>query len=98
MAQLRETDAAKVEMDEKIAFRVPAHPERDFQGRINFIGTSVDPTTRRITVRAEIDNRQGLLKPEMYASVRIINERESLSRAVPRAAVILEATRPASGC
>ncbi|AWN54050.1 efflux RND transporter periplasmic adaptor subunit [Methylobacterium sp. 17Sr1-1] len=93
VAQLRETDAAKVEMDEKITFRVPAHPEREFVGRINFIGTSVDPTTRRITVRAEIDNKQGLLKPEMYASVRIINERESLSHAVPRAAVILEGNK-----
>ncbi|TNC13547.1 efflux RND transporter periplasmic adaptor subunit [Methylobacterium terricola] len=93
VAQLREADAAKVEMNEKIAFRVPAHPDRTFEGRINFIGTSVDPATRRITVRAEIDNRQGLLKPEMYASVRIINERESLSHAVPRAAVILEGNK-----
>jgi cobalt-zinc-cadmium efflux system membrane fusion protein len=93
VAQLREADASKVEINEKILFRVPAHPERDFEGRINFIGTSVDPTTRRITVRAEIDNRQGLLKPEMYASVRIINERETLSHAVPRAAVILEGSK-----
>ncbi|TGD93870.1 efflux RND transporter periplasmic adaptor subunit [Methylobacterium nonmethylotrophicum] len=93
VAQLREADAAKAEIGEKLLFRVPAHPERTFEGRINYIGTSVDPATRRITVRAEIDNRQGLLKPEMYASVRIINERENLSHAVPRAAVILEGNK-----
>ncbi len=33
-------------------------------------------------VRAEIDNKQGLLKPEMYANVRILNERESISAAI----------------
>lgn len=93
IAQLREADAAKVEIGEKITFQVPAHPDKTLEGRINFIGTSVDPATRRITVRAEIGNKDGLLKPEMYASVRIINERENLSHAVPRAAVILEGNK-----
>lgn len=90
VAQLRETDAAKVDLGERIRFRVLAYPGQTFESRINFIGASVDPTTRRIVVRAEVDNPKGLLKPEMYASVHIINERETVSRAIPRQAVIFE--------
>lgn len=93
IAQLREPDAAKVDLGERLKFRVLAYPEKIFEGRINFIGASVDPATRRITVRADIDNAQNFLKPEMYATVRIINERESLSRSVPRAAVVLEGSK-----
>lgn len=90
IVQLRESDLARIEMGGRLQFRVLSHPDRVFEGRINFIGSSVDPTSRRITVRADIDNPQRLLKPEMYSSVRIINERENLSHAVPRAAVVLE--------
>lgn len=90
IAQLREPDAARVDLGDRIKFRVLAFPERVFDGQINFIGASVDPATRRITVRADIDNTDNLLKPEMYASVRIINERETVSPSVPRSAVVLE--------
>jgi len=93
IAQLREPDAAKVDLGDRLKFRVLAYPDKVFEGRINFIGSSVDPTTRRITVRADIDNTQNLLKPEMYATVRIINERETLSQSVPRAAVVLEGSK-----
>lgn len=90
VAQLREPDAAKVTMGERLQFRVLAHPGRTFEAYVNFIGTSVDPATRRIVVRGEIDNSQNLLKPEMYASVRIIDESTMVSLSVPRPAVIFE--------
>lgn len=93
IAQLREPDAARVDLGDKVKFRVLAFPERVFDGQINYIGASVDPATRRITVRADIDNSENLLKPEMYASVRIINERETTSPSVPRAAVVLEGAK-----
>lgn len=90
IAQLREPDAAKVSLGERLQFRVLAYPDKVFEARVNFIGTSVDPVTRRIVVRGEIDNTNNLLKPEMYATVRIINEYEKVSLSVPRPAVILE--------
>ena len=93
IAQLREADVAKIELGERLKFRVLAYPDKSFDGRIDYIGAAVDPATRRVYVRAEVDNTQGLLKPEMYASVRIINDHETLSLAVPRPAVIFEGER-----
>ncbi|WP_410825847.1 efflux RND transporter periplasmic adaptor subunit [Methylobacterium sp. sgz302003] len=90
VAQLREPDAPKINLGELMRFRVLALPDRTFEARVNYIGASVDPATRRITVRAEVDNPQLLLKPEMYASVRFITERDDAFLSVPRAAVIYE--------
>lgn len=90
IAQLREADVAKIELGERLKFSVLAYPDKSFDGRIDYVGAAVDPATRRVYVRAEIDNAKGLLKPEMYASVRIINDHETLSLSVPRPAVIFE--------
>jgi cobalt-zinc-cadmium efflux system membrane fusion protein len=90
VAQVREPDAAKVVMGERLQFRVLAYPNRVFEASVNYIGTSVDPVTRRIVVRGEIDNSNNLLKPEMYATVRIVDEYVTVSLSVPRPAVILE--------
>ena len=90
IAHVRETDAPKIALGQRVRFRVLALPERKFEAQINYIAASVDPTTRRILVRAEIDNRDDALKPEMYASVRLISARETASPSVPKAAVIYE--------
>jgi membrane fusion protein, heavy metal efflux system len=90
IAHVRETDAPKIVLGQRIHFRVLAYPERFFVGQITYVAASVDPSTRRILVRAEIDNHDGVLKPEMYASVRLTSGREKESPAVPKAAVIYE--------
>lgn len=49
---------------------VAAYPGRSFLGRIIAIGDSFNPETRRVTARIEVDNRDGSLKPQMFATVR----------------------------
>jgi len=44
----------------------PLYPGIDFPGRIDNIGSTVDPKLRTIKIRAEIDNRKRLLKPNMF--------------------------------
>src|SRR4029079_614177 len=46
--------------------------------------------TRRVVVRAQVDNLDGALKPEMFASIRITQGVAQLSPAVPKEAVIYE--------
>jgi cobalt-zinc-cadmium efflux system membrane fusion protein len=50
----------------------------------------LDPSTRRLLVRATIDNSAGALKPEMFASVRIMVGDVATTLAVPRCAVMYE--------
>ncbi len=90
VASVRESDVAQVFVGQKMEFRVVAYPDRVFRGEIALIGSSIDPTSRRIPVRANIDNAAGLLRPEMFTSVRLIGRNEGASPSVPREALIYE--------
>jgi cobalt-zinc-cadmium efflux system membrane fusion protein len=90
VAFVRETDAALVQVGQDIQFTVLAYGDRMFTARINYVATALDASSRRLMVRATIDNPDTLLKPEMYANVSIVTEKDLAGVAVPRAALIYE--------
>jgi Cu(I)/Ag(I) efflux system membrane fusion protein len=61
-------------------------------GRITFIGPVVAAQTRTANVRIELDNPNGLLKPDMFADV-ILQRRAGSAVAVPDSAVMNTGTR-----
>ena len=67
-----------------------ASPDRLFKSTITYVSTVVDSSTRRLVIRAEIDNKEGVLKPEMFANVAIVTNADERSPAAPRSAVIYE--------
>lgn len=89
-AFVRETDASVVEIGQEIAFTVLALPGRQFTGRINYVATAIDPASRRLLVRATIDNSDGRLKPEMFANVTIYSPSDHPAIGVPKQALIYE--------
>jgi cobalt-zinc-cadmium efflux system membrane fusion protein len=90
LANVREADAALVEVGQAVEVHVPAYPKRVFRARVTYVSAAVDAVTHRLPVRAEIDNRDGALKPEMTASFHILTGAESISPAVPESAVVYE--------
>ena len=90
VAQVREADAPSIKLGQTVRFRVLAFPDRVFEARVTFVASAIDPATRRVQVRAQVANPDGLLKPEMFASVRIILDEGRVSPAVPREAIIYE--------
>lgn len=89
-AQIFEQDIAQVRIGHEIEAKVSAVPNRIFKGRINAINSASDLTTRRVVVRSEIENADGLLKAEMFAMFKISIDDGSTSPAVPTDAVIRE--------
>jgi cobalt-zinc-cadmium efflux system membrane fusion protein len=89
-AYIRETEAPLVHVGQPIYFTVLAYPDRPFPATISYVATALDPTTRRLLVRASVDNAAGLLKPEMFASVKILTGEGEKAVAVPRDAIIHE--------
>lgn len=89
-AYVRETDVAKVKIGERLIFKVLTQPDRSFETRIDYVAPGIDPDSRRLLVRASIDNADGLLKPEMFASVTIVTSEGTPTPAVPLEAVIYE--------
>jgi membrane fusion protein, heavy metal efflux system len=89
-AFVRETDASKVSVGQEIAFNVLALPNRPLTARIDYVSAAIDPATRRLLVRATIDNKDGLLKPEMFANVTIYSASDHPAIGVPKQAMIYE--------
>ncbi len=81
-----ETFLGALATGQAIEAKSAAWPDREFIGTVRSLDSRVDPVTRSIQVRAEIDNAEGLLKPGMLLSVEVYNRpRQSLS--VPEVAV-----------
>src|ERR1700710_2452865 len=89
-AFVRETDASTVAVGQEIAFNVMALPGRPLTARIDYVSAAIDPVTRRLLVRATVDNKDGLLKPEMFANVTIYSPGGHPAVGVPKQALIYE--------
>jgi cobalt-zinc-cadmium efflux system membrane fusion protein len=87
LADVFEMDLGKVHNGAAVSVKVVAYPERAFEGHVEWVAGSLDAATRTAKVRISVDNRERLLKPEMYASVAIsVGGRQAL--AIPRSALL----------
>ncbi|HYB41965.1 MAG TPA: efflux RND transporter periplasmic adaptor subunit [Candidatus Methylomirabilis sp.] len=92
-ANVAEPDIPLVQVGQTVEVRVLAYPTEVFRARITTIGAAVDPLTRRVAVRAEVANPDHKLKPDMFASFRILTDAEVRSPAVPVGALIRDGDR-----
>lgn len=67
---------------------VDAFPDRTFSGRVFFVSPELDPRTRGFQVKAAIEDPEDLLKPGMFARVRVIVSRREDRPAVPEEALV----------
>jgi multidrug efflux pump subunit AcrA (membrane-fusion protein) len=79
-----------VSVGQSVSVTTSAWPDRNFSGRIARISPNVTPTSRTLTVEAEIENSSGLLKPGQFATVRILQSRAAPATLVPARAVRTE--------
>jgi len=94
VANVREEDVPYVRKGQPVEVNVNALPGRVFKARITYVAAQVDPNTHRLTVRAEIPNPDGELKPSMFATFRIISGGGTHSPAVPESAVVYDGPEP----
>ena len=79
-----------VSVGQSVSVTTSAWPDRNFSGRIARISPNVTPTSRTLTVEAEIENNSGVLKPGQFATVRILESRAAPATLVPARAVRTE--------
>ncbi len=84
-----EDNLSEVEVGDRVSFSTPALPGQTFQTRITYIDPVIDPSTRIASLRGEINNPGGRLKPEMF--VRATLQHDPAGEAllsVPKSAVM----------
>lgn len=92
-ADIYERDIAAVQKGQEVDVTVPAYPDLVFKGRILYIGDVIKEETRTVTVRTEVGNEGYRLKPGMFASLRILLDRQARALTVPLAAVLDDGNR-----
>ena len=78
---------AAVIPNQPVEVHVAAYPDEVFQGTISYVGDVIDIATRTMAVRLILDNSNGHLKPEMFATVRVSSEETSDVLVIPEAAI-----------
>jgi cobalt-zinc-cadmium efflux system membrane fusion protein len=90
VANVREVDAPYIKLGDPVNVRVLAVPNRIFRAKITYVAPSIDPATHRLQVRADVDNPDGVLKPQMFAAFNIITGQDEAAPAVPQSAIVYE--------
>lgn len=67
-----ESDLEWLRYGQAVEFTAQALPGEVFHGRVAFIDPSLDSRTRTARVRVNLDNRRGLLKPEMFVRAKLL--------------------------
>ena len=67
-----ESDLKWLRYGQAVEFTAQALPGEVFHGRVAFIDPTLDPETRTAKVRVNLDNREGLLKPEMFVRATLM--------------------------
>ncbi|MDR3388832.1 MAG: efflux RND transporter periplasmic adaptor subunit [Rudaea sp.] len=86
--ELSEQDIGKLHNGQNVRIDVDAFADTHFSGRIVYVGAALDPATRRISVRAALENRDSRLKPEMFARISPLDDDGHKQIAVPDAALV----------
>jgi cobalt-zinc-cadmium efflux system membrane fusion protein len=87
-ANVFEKDVARVKLGQQVNVSVTAFPGAVFTGKVILVSTVVDPDTRSVKVRTEVQNRDGRLKPDMFANVEIITDVNRTSISIPQSALL----------
>jgi multidrug efflux pump subunit AcrA (membrane-fusion protein) len=80
----------EVKAGQSVSVTTSAWPDQNFSGRVARISPNVTPTSRTLTIEAEIENPNGVLKPGQFATVRILQSRAAPAVLVPSRAVRTE--------
>jgi Cu(I)/Ag(I) efflux system membrane fusion protein len=72
-----EADLAWLRYGQEVEFTTEALPGEQVAGKISFISPTLDPTSRTVKVRVNVENPRGLLKPEMFVRARVLAETDA---------------------
>lgn len=86
-----EQSIPNIKPGQSVSITTSSYADRSFNGRIARIAPNVTATSRTLTVEAEVENNENLLKPGQFATVRVLLPQSEPVTLVPQRAVKTEA-------
>lgn len=87
-ANIPEQQIGQLPKTNKVEISSPAFPELHWQGKIDYVGAALDPSTNMLKVRLLVETPDEQLKPNMRVTARLSTEAESARLVVPNEALI----------
>jgi cobalt-zinc-cadmium efflux system membrane fusion protein len=90
LANVYETEIANIKVGEKVTVTTLSYPDKQFKGEIDKIYNILDPDNKTMKVRIQLDNKDNLLKPEMFANVIARQIKDTSMLAVPSNCIVFD--------
>ncbi|MCB1643945.1 MAG: efflux RND transporter periplasmic adaptor subunit [Pseudomonadales bacterium] len=87
-ARLPESEARLITTGDRAEVTVVGFPGRIWQGMVDYVYPTLDPRSRTLQLRISLENPDQLLRPEMYADIRLIRSEADPVLLVPTDAII----------
>lgn len=86
-------DISKIQLGQEVEVTTPAYPDTLFIGSIDKLGQSFNEEEQVLYAQAQLTNKEGLLKPGMAISARVVNQEKENYFIIPRASLIFDNNR-----
>lgn len=87
LGNIYEQDIRKIQKGQTMVLRSESYPDREFIAKANYIAPAIDPETHALLIRCDVENTDGLLRPDMYVSARL-KTGETEAVVVPQSAIV----------
>ena len=89
VGRLYEQDVIVARLGAPATITLPAYPGRVWEGTVSYVASTLDPHTRTLPIRVELDNPDGLLRPGLFGTLSLSPDSKARQRvvAVPEGAI-----------
>jgi len=84
---LPQQQLADVKPDLPVKVTTDAMPDREFEGKLTAVNSSIDPATRNVSLQATLDNQDNMLRAGMFARVKVLLPQKKPTLFIPATAV-----------
>ena len=88
VGRVYEEDLEKVHVGQKAYVKLLAYPDKTFTGTVSLVGPTLDSDTRTVAIWIVLDNKEGLLRPNLFARADIVLHYNKAALSVPNAAIL----------
>ncbi len=88
LVELFEQDLASIRIGQPVSLTMAAYPGEQFSGKVAFIYPTVNAQTRTVSVRIELRNEEGRLKPAMYGEAQLQTTAATEALTIPESALL----------
>ena len=84
---LPQQQLADIKPDLPVKVRTDAIPDREFEGKLTAVNSSIDPTTRNVSLQATLDNPDNALRAGMFVRVTVLLPQKNPTLYIPATSV-----------